>query len=361
MLFVSCKNQEGAAEVFQWSQLPQLPDRVGFAGSFAGVSNNHLIVAGGAQFPEGTRPWSGGVKTWHDQIWIFENETKGWKQAGKLPQAMGYGVSLSWRDGIILIGGADQQRHYADVYFLSYEADSLQIERMPSLPQPLANACGAIVGGVVYIAGGLSAPGATSTESAFLSLDLEAPASAQQWKLLPGWPGPPRMLSVAGAANGTFYLFSGAQLSVPPGDSVARRQYLNDAFAYAPETGWQQLKSLPHAVVAAPSPAYTDERGRLLVFGGDDGKYAGQNEKLKDKHPGFSKDILAYDPLQADWSVAGAVYTDTQPDPENQPNASTWAPVTTPLVLWKNHIVLPSGEVRPGVRTNRILIATPQK
>ena len=48
------------------------------------------------------------------------------------------------------------------------------------------------------------------------------------------------------------------------------------------------------------------------------------------------------------------------PNPETNPNASTWAPVTTPLVIWEDKIVIPQGEARPGVRTNRVLIAKEQ-
>ncbi|MCH5720072.1 hypothetical protein [Niabella hibiscisoli] len=45
---------------------------------------------------------------------------------------------------------------------------------------------------------------------------------------------------------------------------------------------------------------------------------------------------------------------------ENNPGASTWAPVTTPLIVWDGKIILPQGEARPGVRTNRVLVASPQ-
>ncbi|MCH5686912.1 hypothetical protein LWM68_23160 [Niabella sp. W65] len=53
-----------------------MPDKVGFAGAYAGVSNDHLIVAGGSQFPEGTRPWSGGVKSWNDKIMAMDKKKK---------------------------------------------------------------------------------------------------------------------------------------------------------------------------------------------------------------------------------------------------------------------------------------------
>ena len=38
---------EQAPTVLEWSQLPPLPDPVGLAGPFVGVSNDVLIIAGG--------------------------------------------------------------------------------------------------------------------------------------------------------------------------------------------------------------------------------------------------------------------------------------------------------------------------
>src|SRR5918993_2565532 len=55
---------------FAWSSLPPLPDPIGFAGPYAGVSNGALLVAGGANFPDGP-PWEGKPKVWHDRIFLL--------------------------------------------------------------------------------------------------------------------------------------------------------------------------------------------------------------------------------------------------------------------------------------------------
>lgn len=341
-----------------WDQLPQLPDPVGFAGAYAGVSNGHLLLAGGANFPEGTRPWSGGVKHWSDQVFALAAGSEEWQLVGRLPRSMGYGVSLPWRDGVLLIGGADQQQHYRDVYVLNYKQE-LVIDTLPDLPEPLAYACGAMAGDTLYIAGGQRDPSATEAAHVFWAMDLSKPADERRWEILEPWPGKARMLSVAGVMNESFFLFSGVSLTVT--DSVPRREYLSDAYRYTPGEGWRRISDLPAPVAAAPTPAYMDENQELLVFGGDDGSLATHNNQLQDRHPGFTTAIRAYDPATGEWRMAGKVFTDRQPDPEQQPNASTWAPVTTPLVVWNDAIILPSGEVRPGVRTNRILIAKPER
>ncbi len=338
-----------------WRQLAQVPDAVGFAGAYAGASGGSLLVAGGANFPAGTRPWSGGVKQWSDRVFALETPEGRWKEVGRLPRPMGYGVSASWGDGLVLVGGADQRRHYADAYLLWYVSGGLHIDPLPPLPEPIANTCGALVGDVLYVAGGLSNPASTEASKGFWSLDLAKPVAEQRWESLETWPGPPRMLAVAGATDGAFHLLSGASLAMAEGDAQPTRTYLRDAYRYTPGQGWDRIADLPHAVVAAPSPAYAQADGRLLVVGGDDGSLASQAAALQDRHPGFQTAILAYDTATDTWQMDGTVPTDRQPDPENDPNASTWAPVTTAGVTWRGRYVLPMGEVRPGVRTNRVL------
>src|SRR5204862_492855 len=81
---------------------------------------------------------------------------------------------------------------------------------LPPLPLPCANACGAVVGRTVYIAGGIETPTATEALHTFWALDLDAQKPI--WRELDPWPGPARMLGVAGALDDSFYLFSGAAL-----------------------------------------------------------------------------------------------------------------------------------------------------
>ena len=64
------------------------------------------------------------------------------------------------------------------------------------------------------------------------------------------------MLSVAGACDGSFYLFSGAELHAGA-DGKPVRRYLTDAYVFKPGMGWEKLPDMPRPAVAAPSPALT--------------------------------------------------------------------------------------------------------
>ena len=46
-----------------------MPDN-GLAGALIGISNNQLIAAGGANFPE-SMPWEGGAKKYHKALYIY--------------------------------------------------------------------------------------------------------------------------------------------------------------------------------------------------------------------------------------------------------------------------------------------------
>jgi N-acetylneuraminic acid mutarotase len=320
-----------------WSSLPPVPDRVGFAGSFAGVSNGALLVAGGANFPDGGAPWTGSAKAWHDHIFVLENPKGKWKEAGKLPYPLGYGASINWKDAVIILGGSNEKGHRAEVFMLNYKNGKIETANLPNLPHAIANTSAALVGSVIYVAGGIEKPDDKVAGANFWALDLNA--IEKGWKVLPTWLGAPRMLSVAGAQGDAFYLFSGVALI------DGSREYLKDAYRYHPQTGWKKIADLPASVAAAPTPAYALGQSSLQIFGGDDGKLAASAAVLKEKHPGFSNRILNYNTLTNTWTSDGKAF-------------ATRPPVTTTLTVWNGNVIIPGGEIRPAVRTPNVLIAT---
>ncbi|MDB5003645.1 MAG: Kelch repeat type 1-containing protein [Mucilaginibacter sp.] len=352
MMSTNIKAQK--TDLFKWGELAPIPDPFGFAGSFAGISNNALIVAGGANFPDGGAPWTGSKKVWTDKIFVLDHPTGKWKQIAKLGQPLGYGVSITYKNELICIGGSNAEGHVPSMFGINYYPNgNVEFEVWPDLPTKLANACGAVVGHTLYIAGGLLVSDANSTASVFLSIDLAS--QNPKWTKLETWPGPPRMLSVAGSLNGSFYLFSGTDLEDKNG--AAHRKYLKDAYAYTPGKGWKKLADLPSPVVAAAGPALAYGKNELLVFGGDDGVLADNASTLKEKHPGFSDAILSYQIITNKWNIAGHIKTHKLADAAENPNKSLWAPVTTTSVSWHGDLVFPGGEVRPAVRTPRVLVA----
>jgi N-acetylneuraminate epimerase len=316
-----------------WSQLPPMPDGEGFAGTFAGVSGGALVVAGGANMV-GDRWANPFQKQWHDGIFILEEPTGQWFVGPKLPRPLAYGVSITTGDGLICIGGSDSTQHSAEVFRLQWKAGEVHYSALPKLPKACANACGALVGRTIYIAGGLETPSATAALKTFWAMDLsETPLI---WRELEPWPGPARMLAIAAASNDAFFLLSGCDLTPKEGGGVVRK-YHRDAYRFIAGRGWTRLADLPRAAVAAASPAPFLGESELLLLSGDDGLHV--DFSPIEEHPGFPMDILAYDLSTDHWRSAASL---------------PFSRVTVPAVAWKGRTVLPSGEVRPRVRTPQV-------
>jgi N-acetylneuraminic acid mutarotase len=68
---------------------------------------------------------------------------------------------------------------------------------------------------------------------------------------------------------------------------------------------------------------------------------------LQKTHPGFSKDVLKYNPVSNTWgSYAQLSFT---------------APVTTNAFISNSKIYVPVGEIKPGIRTPKIWVGTINK
>ncbi len=331
-----------AERVLTWETLPPLPDPIGYAGVYAGVSNGALIVAGGANFPTAP-PWDDGQKVWHDSIFVLTQEDGQWQRVGRLPRPLAYGVSLTVEGGVLCIGGGDANRHYADVFLLSWTGDAIELVELASLPKPVAFMCGAMLDdSTICVAGGRAQPDSPNTLNTFWTLDLSE--SEPQWEDLEPWPGRPRMLAVAGVQDGAFILLSGVDL-VPDDDGQPKREYLRDGYKYQPREGWKHTADIPNPVAAAPTPAVPYGQSHLLILGGDSGVDA--DKDLREAHPGFSTDILAYHTITNTWIRTGVL-------PKN-PEQGVWPPVTTVTTEWNGRIIVPSGEARPGIRTPQML------
>uniref|UniRef100_UPI0021BCEC13 sodium:solute symporter family transporter n=1 Tax=Aporhodopirellula aestuarii TaxID=2950107 RepID=UPI0021BCEC13 len=325
---------ESAVGDFNWNALPDLPNELGVAGPFVGISNNALIVAGGANFP---RPVWDNEKVWHDRIDVLTRHADGfeWVSGGTLPRRCGYGASVTTSDGVLCMGGNDGVETFDDVFLLRWNAASKKIETVefPALPEPCSFGQATIVDGVVYFAGGQNADGESLHN--FWTLDLKESADRDRanWQSLSAWPGEPRAFNLTVHQHNGYedcvYVMSGRNGS---GD---KQQFLTDVWEYRPSTEtWKRRADVPRPVMGAS--AIGIGQSHLYVLSGDDGTLFNQADELKDSHPGFPKQALRYHTITDTWTSAGAI-------PQNQ--------VTTTAVMWDGRIILPSGEVRPRVRT----------
>ena len=331
---------EESAERLTWDELPALPDPIGVAGPFAGLHNNGLIVAGGANFPEPT--WES-EKVWHDAIYVLTKDKSGqyiWHTAGKLKQPIGYGAAVSTPDGVVCMGGNHAKETYQDVFLLSWDAEKKKVvhNKYPSLPEPCAYGAATLIDNTIYLAGGQSGEALDTAMNNFWSLDLSKKDKPDefQWKVLEPCPGPTRAFNLTvkqhNGFNDCVYVMSGRRQE---GEEV---QFLQDCWEYSPESKtekWRKRKDIPRCVMAGT--AIDIGQSHILVLSGADGsEFYREN---KQTHPGFIKESLAYHTITDTWISAGKT-------PANH--------VTTIAVKWDENIIIPSGEVRPRVRSPKV-------
>ena len=175
-----------------WSRLAPLPDPLGVASPFTGVSGGALLVAGGANFPD-KMPWEGGKKVWHDRVWVLEQPGATWKEAGALPRPLAYGVSVTLKNKLFCLGGSDASRHHASVFTLEWKNGKLTAISEAPLPLPLALAAGAVDDNdTIYLACGSTDPGEQQASNRVFRLPSSDPSPA--WQELPPLPAEPRIL-----------------------------------------------------------------------------------------------------------------------------------------------------------------------
>lgn len=345
------------------TDLPNLPaekadaESLGYAGMLGGTHKGVLIAAGGANFPEGL-PWQGGKKVWSSSIYIFENGQ--WRISSKtLPMPLGYAASVSTENGVLCMGGNNETHTSDTVLLISYDevAKDVTITEYPKLPEPLAFSSAVIVDGFVYLVGGGN--DAQSTNS-FYRLALK---EAQHWEKLADFPGSPRALhtmAVQDTQTNQKLFVIGGRNEVAGQKSEALTNYLSYDFknkTWADE-GDLLIDGEPRVLMGASAEVMGSMH--IVVYGGSDavlfdelenialemGKASNDSitaslvtkrDGILNNHPGFSKDVLAYNTITKKWFVYASL--DSQ------------IPVTALSFKNGDDFLIVSGEVSPGIRT----------
>lgn len=338
----------------------QLPEEnghenLGVAGAFAGVHNKAMLVAGGANFPD-KMPWLGGKKAYHSTIYAFRKNRDGkitfQPKQFSLPFPVAYGASVSTSQGIFCAGGETENGLSKRAFLLRWQDEKTTTIDLPDLPVAVANAMATQHDDVVYLCGGEAASGVSNR---FFSLDFKAPSP--NWKEEMPLPKPVSHAVFVAQKNSSgtaLYLIGGRKKN-----SSAVSELYNSVYAFdLKQKKWTVKKALPYVLSAGTGTATSDHS--ILLFGGDKGETFHKTEELiaridKEKdpvkkasliqqktemqqaHPGFSRDVLMYDTMSNSWTKIATL-----------PFA---AQVTTVAFGWDDAVIIPSGEVKAGVRT----------
>lgn len=349
-----------------WKVAAQLPDlngkpNPGLAGPVAGIHNGIMLIAGGANFPDGL-PWEGGQKKYHTAIYLY-SLSKGQpiplSSVDHLSKPLAYSASCNTIQGIVTAGGENANGYAADAFLFTLDAQThaLNIQQLPSLPVPTSNAVAVAHGRSVFLLGGETTSG---TADACWTIDLNKLESG--WKRIQPLPAPRAYAAavVTGMPDNPKIILLGGRRKTPSGIS----EIAASVFAYSLKEGsWTDIQSLPHPISAGTAVASGNDE--ILHLGGDraetftrveqtlaaiahadeksKGSLISQKNQLLSNHPGFSKAVLSYQPSTGISKEIGTI-----PFP---------SPVTTLALAYHRKIIIPSGEIRAGVRTPAILTA----
>lgn len=353
-----------------WNSYTQLPaqstlgHQPGVAGAFTGVIGDNLLVAGGANFPYGM-PWDGGKKIFWNDIYILslaEKQSPRWiyTDKNKLPAPMAYGASVSIPNGVVCLGG-ENEKGISNQAFIIKQGQRIEqplvIQTLPALPIPLRNHCAGLVGSIIFVLGGETTVG-VSNHIYKLNLDASIPVW-EEATMLPMALSHQVCIPVKQDGKDYLYMVGGRKKN-----DHSLTTFYNSLLCYDVEKNtWITKPDLPFALSAAVGAIW--EQKYLVVVGGDRGehfakaetillsierannkeeveKLRGQLAALQSSHPGFSKTVLLYNLETSQWTTSSDL-----PFPP---------PVTTTAVNWKNYLIVPSGEIRAGIRTPVILL-----
>ena len=350
----------------EWKIAAQIPApdntaaALGLAGPVAGINKNKLIIAGGANFP-GAMPWLGGSKKYYDDAYIFsldKNDSVSFLKTVKLPNAIAYSAVCSTPIGIIYAGGENEAWLTDKVSLIHWDEQSnnVVIKVLPALPFAVTNASMTFYNNNIYLAGGEKIEGVSDR---FLKLNLDKNSAG--WTELESLPKPLSHAVVVVQSNDNQQLIYviGGRKKIPGSTS----KLYSSNFSYDFDTNkWTENKGLPYALSAGTGMAAG--KHSIFLFGGDKGETFHKTEELiaaiakeKDEakreqlnlqktalqstHPGFSKEILMYNTVSDEWSMVDSIPFDV--------------PVTTVAIPYDHKVIIPSGEIKAGVRTPQVL------
>ena len=360
--------QSQKAISIEWKTIAELPPfhnqskSIGVAGPVVGVINNKLIVAGGANFPD-KMPWQGGKKAYYNNIVIFKKEKGQVLQeaiAPSLVSNIAYAANCITPFGIVFAGGENELGLSEKVYILKWDETSNSILQsiLPDLPVKTTNGSLVSIENIIYFIGGETLE---NTSNQFFSLNLIK--INEGWTKLPIIPKPlSNTVVLAQYLNGQKQIFViGGRAKQNNGIS----EFSSEVYSFDIHLKrWDKKKSLPYPISAGTGAAVTEKY--ILLFGGDRGEQFNKVErtisninlekdelrkenlisiknKLLESHPGFSNEILLYNTQKNMWVSNGFILFNTS--------------VTTNVVQWGDEIIIPSGEIKAGVRTPRIISA----
>ena len=325
---------------------------IGTAGVLYGsLGDKYIVVGGGANFPEES-VLNGGAKKTYSDIYMLEDKNGVLEVVEHInwENELGYGASITTENGIYYIGGSSNSEADDDILFITLKDNKLNVEKIGDLPFTLQNGVAVYKDNKLYVITGKQAGKGSNKVYEY---DL-ATKEAKELAPVPGEAS--RTQAVAQLLNGNIYVFSG-------GDAIAYTDGYKYDFA---NNTWEKVADVAlngEGISLLGAVSVKLNETEMLVIGGfnktiyDDAVYNLGN--LKDAAlADFRAKYFGADPYEFNWNSNILIYNC---------ESNTWktigevpfdAPCGEGLILIGNKIYSINGEIKPGIRTDKMYVGT---
>ena len=325
---------------------------IGTAGLLYGsLANKYIVVGGGANFPEES-VLNGGAKKTYSDVYMLEDKNGVLEviEHINLENEIGYGASVTTEDGIYYIGGSSNPEADDDILFITLKDNKLNVEKIGDLSFTLQNGVAVYKDNKLYIITGKQ--GGKGSNKVY-EYDL---ASKESKELAPVPNEESRTQAVAQLLNGNIYVFSG-------GDSIA----YTDGYKYNFDNNtWEQVSDVElnnEGISLLGAVSVKINETEMLVIGGfnkaiyDNAVYnlgTLQGTALA----GFRQGYFGADPYEFNWNSNILIYNSESDTWKTIGEVPFDAPCGEGLILIGNKIYSINGEIKPGIRTDKMYVGT---
>ena len=322
-------------------------ENIGVAGMISGTSHGYIIAGGGANFPNGG-PAVGGAKVTYPDIYAMKATEKGLIETDHqvLPFPAAYGASVTSADGVYYIGGSPDADAARAITLLTCDNQGkLHYQKAGTLPFTFQNGIAALKGQTLFL--GLGKQDGSLSRN-FYAYDLKTGTLEQ----LADFPGKAREQSVAQMLGQTLCVFSG-------GSDTA----YTDGYGYDLTTRtWHKLADCAIdgqgiSLLGARAVGLNEEE--MLVIGGFnkavyDDAVAHLSHLTGAELAAYKTAYFGRESTDFNWNRRILIYNVRSDAWRSAGDIPFAAPCGEGLVLLKDKIISLNGEIKPGVRSNRI-------
>ena len=186
------------------------------------------------------------IKRWLPSVYKLGTKTMKWDTLPDYPLPVGYAIATTVGKHVFVAGGRNDQRGYAETFFLDTSLNKPQWVPGPALPQPRWAHTGGVIGSVVYVIGGSvgdpSQEGGSRLAPDVLALDVNQPK--QGWIHVADLPNPQLEWPLGTVCGDEIFLFAGFKPVANDGFVPVMTECVLNF-----KTGqWRKIRSLPEQI-----------------------------------------------------------------------------------------------------------------